>query len=662
MEIPVRILQRSFDMRSIGPRLALALLVAAAVSLVLSAQEASITPNESLVTDGIPKIPASIAEKAARYTEFRSATLQSWHPTRTEMLVTTRFADTNQVHIVRQPMGARRQLTFFPDRVADAQFEPVKGDYFLFRKDVDGGEWYQIYRYDTATGDITLITDGKSRNQEVRFNHQGSRIAYSSTRRNGKDTDIWVMDPADPTSDTMLLALEGGGWRATDWSHSGKSLVVMEYISANESYLWLVDAATGARQPIVDRGGEKALYSDARFSPDDAGLYVTTDNGSEFRRLTYIDLAKSKQTPLTSSIPWDVDEFQLSPDGRHIAIVTNENGAGALYVLDTVSRQFHAVPGLTNAVITGVTWHANSREIGFNLNNARTPTDVYSFNIESGALTRWTESETGGLNTKSFPDAQLVKWKTFDGKEISGFLYMPPAKFTGKRPVIVNVHGGPEGQSRPIFIGRSNYFLNEMGVAIVYPNVRGSTGYGKTFLAADNAFRREDSYKDMAALFDWIKQDARLDGDRILVTGGSYGGHMTLVAATHYSDKIRASIDVVGISNLVTFLEHTESYRRDLRRAEYGDERDPKMRAYQERVAPMNRVKSVTRPMFIVAGKNDPRVPISESDQIAAAVKAKGVPRWYLVGNDEGHGFAKRKNQDFQFYATVHFIQTYLLN
>jgi dipeptidyl aminopeptidase/acylaminoacyl peptidase len=645
----------------IARRVTVALFVIQAM-LVLSAQDASLSPNENLVTNGIPAIPAVIADKAARYTEFRAAALQSWNPKRREMLVLTRFAETNQVHVVRQPMGARTQLTFFPDRILDAQFNPATGDYFLFHKDIGGSEWYQIYRYDMTDGMITLLTDGKSRNDDIHFNHQGTRIAYSSTRRNGKDTDLWVMDPKNPQTDKMLAELNSGGWFPVDWSQNGKRIVVVEFISANESYLWLVDAETGAKEAVIGRGGEKALYGDARFSPDGAGLYVTTDHGSEFQRLTYLDLATKKETPLTPSIPWDVEEFAIAHDGRHIAFTTNEDGISKLYLLDVASQQFHAAQGLPSGVISGIQWHANSRDVGFSLNNARTPTDVYSFNIDRAELTRWTESETGGLNTKNFQDAQLVKWKTFDGKEISGFLYMPPARFTGKRPVIVNIHGGPEGQSRPTFLGRNVYFLNELGVAIVLPNVRGSTGYGKTFLAADNGFHREDSYKDMGALFDWIKQDPRLDGDRILVTGGSYGGHMALVAATHYSDKIRCSIDVVGISNLVTFLEHTESYRQDLRRAEYGDERDVKMRAYQESVAPMNRVKSVTKPMFIVAGKNDPRVPISESDQIAAAVKANGVPRWYLIGNDEGHGFAKRKNLDFQFYATVHFIQTYLLN
>jgi dipeptidyl aminopeptidase/acylaminoacyl peptidase len=245
---------------------------------------------------------------------------------------------------------------------------------------------------------------------------------------------------------------------------------------------------------------------------------------------------------------------------------------------------------------------------------------------------------------------------------ISGFLYRPPAKFTGKRPVIVNIHGGPEGQSFPGFLGRNNYYLNEMGIAIIFPNIRGSTGYGKSFLMLDNGMKREDSYKDLAALLDWIKQQPEFDGDRIMVTGGSYGGHSTLAVSTFYSDKIRCSVDIVGMSNLVTFLERTESYRRDLRRAEYGDEREPKMRAYLEKIAPMNHVDQIKKPMFVVAGKNDPRVPVSEANQIVEALKKNKTPAWYLIGNDEGHGFSKKKNQDFQFYATVMFMREYLLN
>ena len=278
------------------------------------------------------------------------------------------------------------------------------------------------------------------------------------------------------------------------------------------------------------------------------------------------------------------------------------------------------------------------------------------------AVTRWTASETGGIPAKQFVEPELVKWKSFDGKEISGFLYRPSAaKFPGKRPVLVVIHGGPEGQSQPVFLGRGNYYLNEMGIALIYPNVRGSTGYGKTFSLLDNGFQREDTYKDINSLFDWIGAQSDLDAARICVTGGSYGGHMTLAVSTFYSERIKCSVDIVGMSNLVTFLEHTEAYRRDLRRVEYGDERDPKMHDFLEKIAPMNNIEKIKKPMMVVAGKNDPRVPVSESEQIVAALKKEGTPVWFLIGKDEGHGFRKKTNQDFQFYATVEFLKEYLL-
>jgi dipeptidyl aminopeptidase/acylaminoacyl peptidase len=307
-----------------------------------------------------------------------------------------------------------------------------------------------------------------------------------------------------------------------------------------------------------------------------------------------------------------------------------------------------------------VSWHKNSRDLAFMLTNSQGPGDVYSEDVTTGKLERWTNSETA-VPTADFPPAELVEWKTFDGKMIGGFLYRPPAKFTGKRPVMVVIHGGPEGQSLPTFLGRYNYLLNELGIALVYPNVRGSTGYGKSFTLLDNGFLREDTYKDIDTLFDWIAAQPGLDAARIGVMGGSYGGHMTLAVSTFYSDRIRCSVDVVGMSNLVTFLEHTEAYRRDLRRVEYGDERDPKMHEFLERIAPMNNIEKIKKPMLVIAGKNDPRVPVSESDQIVAALKKQGTPVWYIMAKDEGHGFQKKPNQDYQFYAVVEFLEEFLL-
>jgi dipeptidyl aminopeptidase/acylaminoacyl peptidase len=641
------------------PWLVMALFVSSTIAL---AQSSEIAPGDNLVIEGVPKIPATLADEVGRYTEFRWAVLSSWHPTRREMLIGTRFGDTQQVHLVKFPGGDRSQLTFFKDTASGATYQPADGSYFVFNKDVGGNENYQKYRFDLATGAITLLTDGKSRNTGGRWSNAGDRIAYGSTRRNGQDVDIWAVTPTDPKSDRMVAQLKGGGWEVLDWSPDDRRLLVGEAISANESYIWLIDAASGEQTLITPKGeAEKVAYNDAQFSKDGKGIYVSTDRDSEFQRLAYIDLATKKHTYLTSDIKWDVDEFRLSWDGKTIAFVTNENGLSVLHLLDVAGGKERPAPRLPAGIIGGLRWHKNNRDLGFGMESARATYDAYSLDVETGKVERWTYSETGGLNTESFSEPQLVSWKTFDGKTISGFLFQPPARFTGRRPVIIDIHGGPEGQARPWFQQWNNYFINEMGVAIIQPNVRGSSGYGKTFLKLDNGLLREDSYKDIGALLDWIRTRPDLDADRIMVTGGSYGGHMTLAVSTYYPDRIRCALDVVGPSNLVTFLENTSAYRRDLRRVEYGDERDPKMREFLNRIAPMNNATKITKPLFVVQGGNDPRVPMSESVQMAQTVRKNGTPVWYLMAKDEGHGFAKRKNQDFLLYSQVLFMREFLL-
>ena len=625
-------------------------------------QSGEVVPNENLVVEGIPKIPAALADTVGRYSEFRAAFFASWHPTKRELLVQTRFADTVQVHQVKLPGGARTQLTFFPDRVGGATYQPVNGDSFLFTKDVGGGEFFQVYRYDLATGDTTLLTDGKSRNTGPRWSYQGDRIAFGSTRRSGNDVDIWVVNAADPASAHMVAQMVGGGWGVSDWSPDGKQLLVENYVSATESYLWLVDAASGKKDLLTPKAGsETVAYRNAWFAKDGKGVYLTSDQGSEFQRLVYMDLGSRKVTVLAPALNWDVDEVDISRDGRWVAFVANEDGISALHVLDTRTNKEVPVPRLPVGVIVGIEWRNGSHELAFSLSTASRPFDAYSVDMASGKVERWTFSETGGLNTSGFAEPQLIHWKSWDDRSISGFLYKPPAKFAGKHPVIIDIHGGPEGQVRPDFLGRDNYFINELGVAMIYPNVRGSTGYGKTFQTLDNGFLREGSYKDINSLLDWIQTQPDLDAGKVMITGGSYGGFMTLAVATNYNDRICCSVDVVGPSNLVTFLEHTSGYRQDLRRVEYGDERDPKMREFLERIAPANNAKNITKPLFVIAGQNDPRVPASESAQMAQVVRQNGTPVWWLLGKDEGHGFAKKKNRDYQFYATVMFVKEYLL-
>ena len=638
-----------------------------------------LSPADNLVVDGIPPIPGELPEQVGRYTESRAATMQDWHPTRAEILITTRFGDTNQIHQLTQPGGARTQLTFFPDRVDSGSFEPTKGEYFIFTKGAGGNEFNQNYRYDLATGDITLLTDGKSRNSGPSWSNKGDRIAYTSTRRNGADTDIYVQSPTDPKTDRLLAEVKGGGWDVVDWSPDDKQLLVLEGISVNESYIWIFDTQTGAKKEVTPRpaeGAEKVAYSATLFSKDGKGIFVTTDRESEFQRLAYIDLASGKQTYLIPDAHFDIDGWDLSPDGKQIAYTLNENGVSTLHMVEIIAGR-DAVsagakkepvfnPPLPAVVIAGLKFHRDPKQslLAFNVAGARSPSDVYAWSTAGGknTTTRWTASETGGIPPKQFAEPELVKWKSFDGKEITGFLYKPnPAKFPGKRPVIINIHGGPEAQQRPVYLGRNNYFINELGCAILFPNVRGSEGYGKTFLKLDNGFKREDSYKDISALLDWLPSRPELDAGKVMVTGGSYGGFMTLAVASNYADRIRCAVDVVGPSNFVTFLKNTESYRRDLRRAEYGDERDPKMAEYLEKIAPLNNAQKITKPLFVIQGANDPRVPKTEAEQMVATLKKQSTPIWFLMAKDEGHGFAKKKNADFQFYGTVQFMREFLL-
>ena len=615
---------------------------------------------DNLVADGVPPIPPELRAEAGRYLEFRAAAMQGWHPLRREMLISTRFADTTQLHLVKMPGGARRQMTFGAEPVAGGSFRPKTGEFIVFAQDSGGGEFYQLHRFDLADGKTTLLTDGKSRNSSPRWARSGKQFAYTSTRRNGKETDIYTMNPGEPKTDKLVLERAGGGWSVSDWSEDESKLLLTEYVSANESHVHLLEVATGKVTPLTP---EKAVHADAKFSREGRDIFLLSDEGSEFTQLVRLDLAKGARTVLSKGLTWNVEQFDLSPDGKTIAFVTNEDGASVLRLFNA-GWNFEIPTKLKFpvGVIGGIEWHENGRDLGFTLSSARASRDAYSLDVTTGEVTRWTESETGGLDPAAFAEPELVKFASFDGQKVSAFVYRPDAqKFPGPRPVIVNIHGGPEGQSRPDFLARNNYYVNELGCALISPNVRGSEGYGKTFLALDNGMQREDSVRDIGALLDWIATQPKLDAKSVCVMGGSYGGYMVLASLTHFSDRLRCGIDVVGISNFVTFLKNTQDYRRDLRRVEYGDERDPAMAEHLAKISPLNNVAKITRPLFVVQGQNDPRVPVTEAEQMVQAIRAQGGACWYLLAKDEGHGFAKKKNADFQFLAHILFLREHLL-
>jgi dipeptidyl aminopeptidase/acylaminoacyl peptidase len=658
------------------------LLLALAAGPPLAAQTAPAAPPaepatetlpipESIVVRNVPPIPRDQVEELLPYENIRSASLSDWHPTERRMLIGTRFAESVQLHEVAMPMGARTQLTFYRDPAPGGAYRPNDPTQIIYGLNEGGAENFQFFHLDRDTGKARRFTDGKHRHQSPNWSKDGKLLAYVSNARNGRDFDLYAADPAVPGSERRVVELQGS-WSALDWTWDGKRILLGEGISANESYLHWVDVASGELHTITPRRkGEddpQISYQGGAWSRDGKSVYTTTDRDSEFTRLVRLDPATAAMTVLSGDIPWDVDSFELSEDGKLLAFFVNEDGLSKLRLLDVATGQLLPSPELPAGVAGGLEFRPGTHEIGFTLSWARSPSDIYSYDPDTQKLERWTASEIGGLNSQEFVVPQLVRFPTFDNDDkgsrrtIPAFVYKPPAdRFPGPRPVYVNIHGGPEGQAQPSFMGSNNYLLNELGIAIIAPNVRGSTGYGKSYLKLDNAEKREDSVKDIGALLDWIATQPDLDASRVMVSGGSYGGYMVLASLVHYSDRLRCGYDVVGISNFVTFLQNTQEYRRDLRRVEYGDERDPKIRKVLEEISPANRVDRITKPLLVAQGANDPRVPLSESDQIVAALQGKGVPVWYVVGKNEGHGFSKKTNSDYLRAVQFEFIERCLL-
>lgn len=638
-------------------RLLTALLACAALPASAQDRAATVPAPAAITAEGVPPLPQALAERVRPYLEARGASFEGWDQKERAVLISTRFANTAQLHRVAMPMGARTQVSFEADRVSGS-YAPERGDVLVVSKDRGGDEYYQLYTL--KEGRLTLLTDGKSRNVGTAWSADGALLGFGSTRRNGADLDLYVMDPRDPGTVRRVAEVKGGGWRIAGFAPDKRSAYVITETSIQHGEVYRLDLASGKITPIgdpkrdINYGGLKVGH--------DGKVWVLSDEGSEFLRLGTLDPASGKFAPITSE-SWDVTAFDVSRDGRTIAYTINEAGSERLRVLDVPSGKVRKVDALPAGVIGGLEI-APWGEIGFSLSSAKSPSDVWSVDPTTLRLTRWTASETGGLDPAANVEPRIVTTKGFDGLSISGLLYLPdPAEFPGKRPLLVNVHGGPEGQSQAGFLGRNNYYLNELGVGLFFPNVRGSTGYGKTFVSLDNGpFKREDSVRDMAALIEAARADPRVDPARVGLTGGSYGGYMCYAAAVQLKAILRATQCTVAISNFVSFLENTNAYRRDLRRVEYGDERDPAQRAKLMAISPLTRVSEITRPMFVITGANDPRVPKSEADQMVAAIRKNGGTAWHMIAADEGHGYARKANVDYSFLAQLAFWQKYLLD
>jgi dipeptidyl aminopeptidase/acylaminoacyl peptidase len=647
---------------------------AAAALLAVGAYAAGVTRTEAnngnLVMEDVPPIPAEIVDELNRYQNVRGANFAGWQQDGSGVFIITRFAEVDQLHRVDMPGGARHQLTYFGEPVGSITPQP-HGDGVAFTRDAGGSEFSQIFLLDPATGVASMLTDGESRNDAVAWDRAGRRIAYQSTARNGASNDIWIMEPEDPdTAEIVVESRDGSWWGPVEFSAEGNQLLAMNYVSITDSSAHLVDLDSGTVTLLAGGPGNTSTNYPVAFDDRNEGYWLITSQDSEFQRLAWQSTEAGGDAEIvTGDIDWDVSDAVISRDRKRMAFTVNENGRSAIYLLDPQSRDYRRIDNIPTGVADHVEFSPDGSKLAMTLNTATTPSDTFVLELgegplDYGTLTRWTFSEVGGLDTDAFREPELILYPTFDqvdGKprEIPAWVYKPEG--SGPFPVVVSIHGGPEAQSRPWFISTYQMWMAKLGVAIVVPNVRGSAGYGKTYLGLDNGFKREDSVKDIGSLLDWIETQPDLDQDRVAVFGGSYGGYMVLASAVHYSDRLKAAVDIVGISSFVTFLENTQDYRRDLRRVEYGDERDPEMRAHLEKISPLNNVHKIRVPMFVVQGENDPRVPVTEATQMVAALREQGNTVWYMNALNEGHGYRKKENRDIYQQATVLFLQRYLV-
>ena len=630
-------------------------LLLACVTTLASAQPRQEIGN--LVLDGVPAHSPRVVATLDKWLAGRSASFRDFLPDGS-MLVSTRFGDAEQIHRVERPLATREQITFEAEPISLALANPTAAPaQFLYARDRGGDENAQLYLHDLQTRTTRLLTNGKSRHGGALWSRDGRYLAFQSNARNGINQDVYVLEVATAAPPRLVVSSQGQTWQPLDWSPDGTRLLLLDYRSVTDADLYVADIAKGSttRLPLPKSG-----IGSARFSADGRGIWFSADLGEEFLQLRYLDLAETKPRTLTADLPWDIDNFEVDPNGRYIAYVANVDGYSRLELRDLGNNTTRRPSGLPEGLISNLRFDTRGTRLGLSIESATSPRDAWSYDIDKDIALRWTRSESGAVDPERWQAAELVRYPTWDrvgkqSRQIPAFVYTP--RVAGPHPVVIDIHGGPEGQSRPGYSPYIQYLVNELGYAVIQPNVRGSTGYGRTYTQLDNGRLREDSVRDIGALLVWIAAQPQFDAKRVVVMGGSYGGYMVLASLVHYGDRLRGGIDVVGISNFVTFLNNTSGYRRDLRRAEYGDERDPAMRAFLQRISPLNRADTIRKPLLVVQGLNDPRVPASESAQLVARVRGSGGEVWYLAAKDDGHGFRKKANRDFYLETAATFLE-----
>ena len=608
----------------------------------------------TLVFDGIPPADATLVARVRRYEEWRQATFLDWLPDGS-MLIATRFGADSQVHRVAAALGMREQLTFGDGSVIEAR-APHAGSGFVFVRQTDG--YPELFAYSGA-GAARQLTQGNYLHGGPVWSHDGKRVAFYGTDRTGVNDDIYIVDIPAGTRPRLAIAGTGSGWRPLDWSQDDSKLLLLNTVSAQKSALYVAEVATGALTPVAV---PESHITAASFAPDGVGFYLICNAQSDFEQLLYFNPITHVIRRVSADVPWDVEAFAVGSGGHYVAYVVNDDGRSRLTVLDTLRNLEFKPPGLEDGRIASMGFDGTGQKLAFSFESARSPRDVYVYDVAQGVVRRWTHSEVGPLDSANLAAAQLIHYPTWDRlglerRSLSAYVYLP--RGPSPCPVLIALPGGPElhSQFRPGWNSFIQFVVNDLGYAVIAPNVRGSSGYGKAFRALDGGRLRDDAVRDVGALLVWIGLQPGLDSHRVAVMGHAYGGFLALASLATYSDHLRGAIDVAGIANLVDFVGNSPADERAQRIAEFGNVQDSDMRAFLDRISPLDNVALIHRPVLIVQGLDAPGSRAADSQQLVWRLRSQGNQAWYLSASDAANDFTTPADRRAYLETAAQFLE-----
>jgi dipeptidyl aminopeptidase/acylaminoacyl peptidase len=475
---------------------------------------------------------------AQPYAEFTLHAMLSWHPQRREIVVGRCRSEACEAERVAAPGASPEPLNGLDGSIGHAEYQPLRGESIAFTRASRGAP--RLYRLDELSGAVAALSAEGSRVSYFAWSPRGDRIAFAAVAASGRTT-FTLVDPLQPRTARTLASFEKGDWRDLGFSPDGRKLVFVELVAPRESRVWVLDVAGGARGRVTPlREGHAVFYASPQFSRDGRGLFVRSDLDSDFVRLAFLPLGPGRERALSTQA-FDVDEIAVSQDAQRVAFTTNENGSHVLRFLDAATMKELPRPPLFDGVVGGLAWRPGSDELAFHISAARTALDVYSYELGANRLARWTNGNNAAVNTRELAEPAHLHWHGADGRELSGFLYLPPASFAAPRPVVVMLHG-PGAQAQPAFIARYNYLVSDLGAAVLYPNPHGSAGFGKAFRALDDGTRRDEAAGDIAQLLDWIAANPALDAKRVILCGGAGGADIARASAARDPARVAAVV------------------------------------------------------------------------------------------------------------------------